>query len=133
MSAAGSCLCGAVRFRVDGPLRDVIGCHCRQCRKQSGHHVAATSAARGDLTVDGADAMTWFQSSPGHRRAFCATCGSHLFWDLEASANVSIFAGSLDAPTGIRLAAHIFMASKGDYYEIADGLPQHETYPEPAG
>jgi hypothetical protein len=57
------------------------------------------------------------------RRGFCATCGSNLFWDAGTE-RVSIFAGTLDAPTGLRLAGHIFCADKGDYYELADGLPQ---------
>jgi hypothetical protein len=34
--------------------------------------------------------------------------------------------GAFDDPTGTRLHMHIFTAEKGDYYDIADGLPQHE-------
>jgi hypothetical protein len=116
----GSCLCGAVRYRVEGPMRPVIACHCGQCRKTSGHHVAATSAPRGSVTIDGE--VRWFRSSPEARRGFCPVCGSNLFWD-GPGANLSIMAGTLDAPTGLRVAGHIFCASKGDYYEIADDLP----------
>ena len=129
MTVKGSCLCGAVRYEVDGPLRDVSACHCTQCRKQSGHHVAATSAAKADLTVEGQDRITWFSSSPGYRRGFCGTCGSHLFWDCEESDKTSIFAGSLDDATGLKVFEHIFVADKGDYYEIADDVPKFDTYP----
>jgi len=118
----GGCLCGAVRYRVTGPLRPVVACHCRQCRRTSGHHVAATSALRGDIAVTGE--VTWFASSPEARRGFCGTCGSNLFWEREGGARLSIFAGSLDDPTGLRLKGHIFVGDKGDYYDIADGLPQ---------
>lgn len=117
----GSCLCGAVTYEVKGPLRPVIACHCRQCRKTSGHHVAATSAARTDIEIEGK--VTWFASSPSARRGFCGTCGSNLFWDGPGS-HLSIFAGTLDTPTGLTLAGHIFCADKGDYYSIADALPQ---------
>ncbi|WP_095590505.1 GFA family protein [Actibacterium ureilyticum] len=117
----GGCLCGAVRYRVDGPLRPVIACHCTQCRKTSGHHVAATSVARDRIEIDGA--LRWYASSDGARRGFCPNCGSNLFWDGPGS-HLSIFAGTLDAPTGLTLKGHIFCADKGDYYEIADGLPQ---------
>jgi hypothetical protein len=120
--SAGGCLCGRVRYRVNGPLRDVVGCHCGQCRRASGHHVAATSAARDAVTIDGP--VTWYESSPGVRRGFCGTCGSNLFWAGPDPARISIFAGTLDAPTGLRMAGHIFVADKGDYYDIADGLPQ---------
>ncbi len=119
---SGGCLCGAVSYRVTGPLRDVVACHCGQCRRTSGHHVAATAVARDAVLIDGA--VTWYASSPDARRGFCGRCGSNLFWERPGSGRISIFAGTLEAPTGLRLKGHIFVADKGDYYEIADGLPQ---------
>ena len=116
----GSCLCGAVTYRVSGPLRPVIACHCAQCRKTSGHHVAATSALRDSVQIDGK--VHWYQSSEKARRGFCPVCGSNLFWDGPGD-NLSIFAGALDAPTGLKLSGHIYCADKGDYYGIDDGLP----------
>ncbi len=121
MSKTGGCLCGAVTYRVSGPLRPVVACHCVQCRKSSGHHVAATSVARGDIEISGE--VTWYQSSDTARRGFCDRCGSNLFWD-GAGANLSIFAGTLDGETGLAMAGHIFCADKGDYYEITDDLPK---------
>lgn len=117
----GSCLCGAVYFTTTGPLRPVIACHCTQCRKTSGHHVAATSVARDALQIDGA--VTWYASSPTARRGFCGTCGSNLFWD-GAGVNMSIFAGTFDGDPGLTLTAHIFCDDKGSYYELTDDLPK---------
>ncbi|TBX15192.1 GFA family protein [Nioella sediminis] len=122
---SGSCLCGAVRFVVTGPLRPVIACHCTQCRKTSGHHVAATSAHRDQIAVTGE--VTWFQSSDSARRGFCGTCGSNLFWDGEGE-NLSIFAGAIDGQTGLRIAGHIFCADKGDYYDLPEDLPRSQGY-----
>lgn len=122
MKRSGGCLCGAIRYEVDGPMRPVVACHCDQCRRTSGHHVAATAARLSDIRLTGAP--VWFASSPGHARGFCGTCGSNLFWRDEASDILSIFAGTLDMPTGLRMARHIHVQAKGDYYEIADGLPQ---------
>ncbi len=121
----GSCLCGAVNYTVSGELRPVIACHCTQCRKTSGHHVAATSAPRDSVAISGE--VAWYASSDSARRGFCPTCGSNLFWD-GAGANLSIFAGTLDGATGLNIAGHIYCADKGDYYEIADGLPQAQGY-----
>ena len=121
----GGCLCGAVTYTVDGPLRPVVACHCQQCRKSSGHHVAATSAVRGKISITGE--VTWFQSSETARRGFCAVCGSNLFWD-GGGENLSIFAGTLDGVTGLQTIGHIYVADKGDYYEISDGLPQAQKY-----
>ncbi|WP_224813602.1 GFA family protein [Hasllibacter sp. MH4015] len=117
----GSCLCGAITYAVAGPLRPVIACHCAQCRKTSGHHVAATSAPRDAVRITGA--VTWFASSAKARRGFCATCGSNLFWDGSGT-HLSIFAGTFDGDPGVRLAGHIFCADKGAYYDIADDLPK---------
>ena len=70
--------------------------------------------------------MAWYESTPGSvRRGFCPVCGGNLFWDRIGGPSLDIWAGSLDGPTGLRLAAHIYVADKGDYYDIADGLPQH--------
>ena len=117
----GGCLCGAVTYTVDGPLRPVVNCHCQQCRKSSGHHVAATSAARNSISITGE--VKWFQSSGTARRGFCPVCGSNLFWDGSGE-NMSIFAGTIDGNTGVQSIGHIYVADKGDYYEISDGLPQ---------
>ncbi|MEM7178772.1 MAG: GFA family protein [Pseudomonadota bacterium] len=124
MSTTGSCLCGAVAYRVDGPLRDVLACHCTQCRKTSGNFVTATSCAKSDLSIAGEASISWFTSSPGVRRGFCSVCGSQLFWDVAARSTMSIFAGTLDGDPGLRLSGHIFCEAKGGYYEITDGLPQ---------
>ena len=117
----GSCLCGQIQYCVKGPLRPVVACHCVQCRKTSGHHVAATSAKRSDIEISGD--VTWFSSSDTARRGFCGRCGSNMFWDGSGQ-NLSIFAGTLDGKTGLKLVGHIFCADKGDYYEICDDLPQ---------
>lgn len=121
----GGCLCGQVTYQVTGPLRPVVACHCQQCRKSSGHHVAATSAHRDDIQISGD--VTWFVSSNTARRGFCATCGSNLFWD-GAGENLSIFAGTMDGDTGLEISAHIYCADKGDYYDIPRDVPQADGY-----
>jgi hypothetical protein len=120
----GSCLCGAIRFEVAGELAPPDACHCSQCRKQSGHYWASTDIARERVTIAGEDSVRWYQASEKVRRGFCATCGAFLFWDPIGRTRIAIAMGAFDAPTGTRLGHHIFIADKGDYYDIADGLPQ---------
>lgn len=117
----GQCLCGAVRFTVDGPLRPVVACHCAQCRRSTGNYVAATSALRDHVHIDGE--VNWFQSSETARRGFCGTCGSQLFWD-GPGVNLSIMAGALDGPTGLQLAGHIYCKDRGDWYGLPTGERQ---------
>lgn len=125
----GSCLCGKVTFEVSGELPAPSACHCSQCRKHSGHFEASTDIPRSAVTVEGEEHVTWFHSSEKVRRGFCSTCGSSLFWDpIDRDKHdwTAIAMGAFDTPTGTRLERHIFVADKGDYYDIADGLPQNE-------
>ena len=125
----GSCLCGAVTFEVTGDLPPPDACHCTQCRRWTGHFLVSTDVPRGALTIRGSENVTWFQSSEKVRRGFCSTCGSSLFFDPldQAKHNwVGISMGAFELPTGTRLAVHIFVANRGDYYDIADGLPQRQ-------
>jgi hypothetical protein len=99
-------------------LRDVIACHCEQCRKTSGHHVAATSTPKAQFQLNNDSTLTWYRASDTARRGFCNACGGNLFWDRDNGDNISIFAGTLDTPTGLTCTSHIFVADKGDYYDI---------------
>jgi hypothetical protein len=122
----GACLCGAVRFRTRGRLRGVVYCHCSQCRRQTGHFVAATSASDADIDLEGVDSLAWYAASDEARRGFCQVCGTSLFWKHNELDSTSIMAGAFDRPSGLVAEGHIFVADKGDYYEICDGLPQFE-------
>jgi hypothetical protein len=117
----GSCMCGAVRYEVKGPLREVIGCHCTQCRKQTGHYMAATAADLKRFRIIKDEGLRWYRSSETAERGFCQICGSTLFWQGAGRDYVAIAAGTLDGETGLSIAGHIFCADKGDYYEITDG------------
>jgi hypothetical protein len=126
--ATGRCLCGAVTYEVRGPLRDVILCHCVECRRWGGHSGAFSATRIEHLVVDRTGALRWIESpasSRQARRAFCTECGSSLFWKAEGAERVSIAAGTLDRPTGLRVAAHIYAHQAGDWDELADdGLPR---------
>jgi hypothetical protein len=123
---SGACLCGAVRFSASGALRGVVYCHCSQCRRQSGHHYAATNVADADIDIRGLDNVTWYAASEVARRGFCKICGSALFWKHNALDEISVMAGAFDQPSGLKGECHIFVSDKGDYYSIDDGLPQFE-------
>jgi len=127
VTARGGCLCGAVRYEVRGPLRGVVLCHCGQCLRSHGHFGAYTSVRLEDLTLSGQDALKWYRSSDQARRGFCATCGGRLFWEPSGQGRMAVAAGSFDQPSGLESVGHIFVADAGDYYEIADGLPQHQA------
>ncbi|MEP3889457.1 MAG: GFA family protein [Hellea sp.] len=115
----GSCLCGNITYLIEGPLRSVSACHCNQCRKSTGHYVASTQCMTSDLNING-DSLVWFKSSLTAERGFCSTCGSNLFWSEFESNKTSIWAGTIDGPTGLKMTNQIHSESKGDYYELPD-------------
>lgn len=120
----GSCLCGAVRFEVTGPLPAPDACHCTQCRKHSGHYFVSTDVPRARVTISGEERVTWYRSSEKVRRGFCAVCGSSLFWDPVHHDWIGLAMGAFEKPTGTAIAIHVHVADKGDYYELTDGVPQ---------
>jgi hypothetical protein len=124
----GSCLCGRVQFEVAAELGPPDACHCLQCRKQSGHFFASTNVPRASLVITGQEHLSWYQSSAKVRRGFCSICGSYLFWDPIGRDWTSIAMGAFDSATSTHLEKHIFVAEKGDYYAITDGLPQYPDH-----
>jgi len=128
--ATGGCLCGAVRYEVHGPLRDVLTCRCVECRRWSGHVFAASAVRREHLVFVEDRGLRWIDSleSESHaRRGFCAECGSSLFWDPPARETMAVAAGSLDEPTGLKLVGHVYVSQAADYDPLpADGLPRYE-------
>ena len=119
----GGCMCGAVRYAVNGSLRQVVACHCEQCRRFSGHFVAATATRKSHFKLLKADGLKWYAYQPGLRQGFCGECGSSLFFEDEQGERMSIAAGSLDKPQGLVIAAHIFAGEAGDYYRLEGDVP----------
>ncbi len=130
LKATGSCLCGGVKYEVNGPLRDILYCHCENCRRTHGNFSAYTSARREDLGITESRTLKWYHTDKdvtlGVQRGFCSECGSSVFWDPQGYEYVYISAGSVDPPTGIKGAGHIWLSEASDYYEITDDLPRAE-------
>jgi hypothetical protein len=76
----GSCLGGGVTFEIEGDVRDVLACHCIQCRKTTGNYMSATACEEEQLRLTSDETLAWYESTPGHKRGFCNRCGSSLFW-----------------------------------------------------
>ena len=131
-TVTGGCLCGAVRYEVRGPLRNVINCHCSKCRRMHGHIAAYTSVPRENLVFTKEDGLKWYRSvtdeTPDVYRGFCQECGSSLFWAPRGGRDaIAVSAGSLDSAKGLRTVGHVWVSQAGDYYEISDDLPRFEN------
>lgn len=126
---SGGCLCGQVRYQISGPRRNIIVCHCQNCRRTHGHVSAYTSVAKKDFEITSEKTLRWYHDrSPDTYRGFCDQCGASLFWDnaKDGRDKMAVSAGTLDASHGLKTIGHIYLSEAGDYYEISDDLPRFE-------
>jgi hypothetical protein len=131
----GSCLCGGVRFAIQGEMEPIQICYCSQCRKAQGTPFASnTPVLTSAFTLErGSELLKHFESSPGKQRAFCGQCGSPVYSRRTSLPDVlRIRAGLLDQPLAVKPAMHFYVASKPNWWEINDDLPQCAEGHEPA-
>jgi len=128
----GSCLCGGVRYEISGPLSYPLNCHCSMCRKAHGAAFRSRARVKADdfRWMQGAELVTYYESSPGNHRGFCRVCGSPLLsrFDKEPR-SYGLPLGALDDDPGIKPGFHVFVASKAPWYDITDELPQFAELP----
>jgi hypothetical protein len=123
----GSCLCGGLRFEIDGELDTIQVCHCGQCRKAQGTAMATNAPVPSERfrIVAGADLLRGFESSAGKQRMFCSRCGSPIISRRDDMPEVvRVRVGAIDGPINARPVAHFWVGSKADWWDINDELPQ---------
>lgn len=129
----GSCLCGGVRFSIDGRSSPIGACHCSKCRKVSGTgSITELMTAKKSLHFDeGEQLLRTYRQPSGYTVVFCERCGSHLP-HLHPNGKVYwVPAGLLDDDPGVGVAMHIYVASKAPWDEIPEGAVQHaEDWPD---
>lgn len=130
MAIKGGCLCGKVRYQINGALSHVTHCHCSMCRRQ--HGAAFASYAQFDPAgfkwTAGQELVKVFETSAGAGWCFCRECGSTLA-GTDKGKITSITLGSVEGDPGVRPQAHIFAGSRAAWYEISDDLSQYDEWP----
>jgi hypothetical protein len=128
----GSCLCGAVRFHAKR-MSGIVECHCSMCRKAAGGHAGFFFVAmRDDVTWEGADKLTHYESSPGLVRSFCSRCGTAMTGaNLKVpDETIILTANALEGEVPVRVIAQEYCSSKASWAEGHDGAPQFDgAYP----
>lgn len=121
----GSCLCGAVRFRVQPPTLWCAHCHCTLCQRAHGAaFVTWVGVPAGQISMDEAR-LQWHKSSAQAERGFCRDCGSSLFfrserWPGEIHVTRANFHGGIDREPE----AHAYYESHVPWARLADNLPK---------
>ena len=120
----GRCLCGGVRFRLVAAPGEVGVCHCGMCRRMSGGMPAA-AAEISPPVFEADESLKWRRSSPWGERGFCAACGTSLFWrPVGEEEGWVVMVGALENPPPLKIARHIFVDEKPDFYDFADDAPR---------
>jgi len=107
----GSCLCSAVKYVVNGPIKAVANCHCSICKKSAASAFATIAIiAENDFDIiAGEEALTTYQVSERATKYFCRTCGTAVFnLHKKYPGNYMTAVGSLDDPSRVTPAINIF-------------------------
>jgi hypothetical protein len=126
----GGCLCDGIRFEISGPINNIVFCHCSQCRKVQGSAFATNGVVEKDAfrLVKGEELLLSFEGSPGKRKYFCRQCGSPIYSDnTDLPDVVRVRLGTIESEITERPECHIFVASKANWDEITDDLPQFDA------
>ncbi len=127
----GGCLCGAIRFEIRGPIRNIVLCHCSECRKAQGSAFASNGIVNSDAfeILTGTDMLSGYEATPGQTKYFCKQCGSPIMSKSESKPDqVRVRLGTIDSDITERPSAHIFVTSKANWETICGDLPQYESY-----
>ena len=123
-SKIAKCLCGGIKIKIIGKLRQVINCHCSQCMKTHGNFAAYTNSLEKNITYISKSTLRWYHSSNFAKRGFCSKCGASVFYKIKKSNNISISAGMFTNPTKLKTHSNIFIKDKLDFYKIDPSLPK---------
>ena len=121
----GSCVCGNITYSATH-VKPIWYCHCEQCRRMTGHFMAASQVNLDDIKINGEP--KWFYVNQRSRHGFCPDCGSQLFWRNEENSYMSITGGSMDDTQGLSNKGHIFVAEKGAYYQLPEDEQQSDRW-----
>ncbi len=133
MTIRGGCCCGAVRYEVDGTLRNARCCHCSECRKA----FSSASSAYAEVDVDsfswtlGEHNVTHYRSAKGWGLGFCRMCGSTLCGLYNGTVH-GVTLGTVDGDPGVQITMHIFVGSKAPWHDIGGSAPQYAKGPPKA-
>jgi hypothetical protein len=129
----GGCLCGAVRYEVQGKSLFAVHCHCRDCQRASGTgHMPVLGMPKAFFKVTGKPSSYTIKgtSGLGTTRHFCPTCGSLLFGTPDVASNaVTVYVGTLDDPSAFQPEAILFARSRLGWDETVGSLPEFDTMP----
>ena len=127
----GGCYCGAIKFEITSAIDDIIFCHCSECRKLQGSAFATNGVVESkDFNLlKGNNDLTEHKLSDTQTRFFCKHCGSPIKSEnTKVPGKVRVRLGTIDSDILEKPQAHIFIASKANWDNVCDEVPQYDQY-----
>lgn len=131
MTIYGECFCGAVRYKIEGKLRNARSCHCSRCRKAFSSQASAYAEVNPEefKWMAGEEQLTSYVSKQGVGKVFCRICGSTLCGVVQGKIH-GVTLGCVNGDPDIKLGMHIFVGSKAPWEHLPDdGVPRYEAWP----
>ncbi len=121
----GSCLCGTVRFSVDGFSEQAANCYCSMCRKFHGAAFGTLVAVEGLVWLSGKDALKEYVAPNGTTRTFCCQCGSSLGFRVkgEPLEQIELAISAFDVDIPVTIDAQIYTDYKANWCELPSNIP----------
>jgi len=115
----GQCLCGEVKFTAKHMKNNVGACHCGMCRRWGGGPLMAVSCGT-EVSFEGEENISVYNSSDWAERGFCKKCGSHLFYRLKEINEHQVPVGLFDSQEGFNFSLQVFVDRKPSFYSFAN-------------
>jgi hypothetical protein len=131
----GSCLCGAIRFTLDVPVKELRACHCRNCQKASGAggSVNAVAPSTAFHLAQGRPKRYSARADSGRllHRYFCGDCGSPIYSQRDTTPETMVVrAGLFDDAGDMKIVANIWTNSARPWAHIDPASTQHSGQPD---
>ena len=130
-SFEGGCHCGNIRFKAEGPLRQILMCHCSDCLKLTGTSWGASAAYADRITWLSESQPRWYRSSQWAERGFCPECGAQMFYRRRDLPLVSIAPGAFDSSEMLTVSGQTYRHAHPSWGPCGDDLADlDDTYPK---
>lgn len=126
----GTCLCGSVKINLKTLNTQVGACHCSMCRKWGSGPFMAIDCGT-DVSFEGNENISVYDSSEWAERAFCNKCGSHLFYRLKESKQFFMSVGLFKNEERFNLKHQVFIDNKPSFYSFSnqtDNMTEAELF-----
>ncbi len=122
----GGCLCGALRYRITGPVGEAVHCHCAMCRRSSGAPVVTWISVPVERFTFSRGEPSVYRSSSHAKRRFCGGCGAQItFWSKHDPESIDVTLGTLDQPEHHPAIRHIWTGSRLPWIHLDEQLPDY--------